>query len=69
MCYIHMMWHKFKTWVVIFLQDDDDMGVSQLGQKTQYTAPLNVLNDLAQDKVITLCYLIPVCKFWLELLF
>lgn len=27
------------------------MGVSQLGQKTQYTAPLNVLNDLAQDKV------------------
>lgn len=27
------------------------MEVSQLGKKTQYTAPLNVLNDMAQDRV------------------
>ena len=28
------------------------MGQSLLGTKTQYTAPLNVLNGLAQEKVI-----------------
>lgn len=30
------------------------MGSTLLGKKTNYTAPLNVLNDLAQDKVIML---------------
>ena len=29
------------------------MGGTLLGKKTNYTAPLNVLNDLAQDKVCT----------------
>ena len=37
--------------MLLLLQDDDDVGQSLLGTKTQYTAPLNVLNDLAQDKV------------------
>lgn len=51
----------------MLLQDDDDMGTGHLGKKTQYTAPLNVLNDLAQDKVFRFIFIYECCIIYLHI--
>lgn len=55
------------------LQDEDDYSSTmQLGRKGQYTAPLNILNDIArEDKVnnaASFCILINLCSFVLLVL-
>ena len=40
--------------VLSFSQDEDDYSstMQQLGRKSQYTAPLNILNDMAREEKV-----------------
>ena len=52
-CVVEELLYYMKI-VLSFSQDEDDYSstMQQLGRKSQYTAPLNILNDMAREEKV-----------------